>query len=109
MQQELAAVASAKRFVQLNYTLACLEKKRNQKKNPFLQYVAFHLIWHLPEDQYEQCYHALTMEQMGANNDAIRYMQWVADQHPVDDGIQKCLEDMKERIETGGKVDGRYF
>lgn len=44
------------------------------------------------------------MEQMGANNDAIRYMQWVADQHPVDDGIQKCLEDMKERIETGGNL-----
>ena len=102
MQQELAGIASVKRFVQLNYTLACLEKKRNQKKNPFLQYSALHLIWHLPEDQYEQCYHALAIEQMGANKDALRYMQWVADQHPLDDGIQKCLEDMKGRIETVG-------
>ena len=62
------------------------------------------LIWHLPEDQYEQCYHALAIEQMGANKDALRYMQWVADQHPLDDGIQKCLEDMKGRIETVGNL-----
>ena len=62
--------------------------------------VAFHLIWHLPEDQYEQCYHALLLEQMGANDNALRYMRWLADQYPMDDGIQKCLEDMKGRIEA---------
>lgn len=66
--------------------------------NVYLEYAALHLVWHLPEDQYKQCYHALAIEQMGANNDALRYMQWVAYQHPLDDSIQKCLEDMKGRI-----------
>ena len=98
MIKELHEIIEMHRFTQLNYVVGCLEEKRGHAKNMFMLNVIFDLIWSAQKDPYEQCYQALNFEMVGKKNHALHYMEWIAKENPLDEGIQKALEDMRGRI-----------
>ena len=98
MIKELHEIIEIHRFTQLNYVVGCLEEKRGHAKNMFMLNVIFDLIWSAQKDPYEQCYQALNFEMVGKKNHALHYMEWIAKENPLDEGIKKALEDMRGRI-----------
>lgn len=99
MIKELHEIIEMHRFTQLNYVVGNLEEKRGHAKNMFMLNVIFDLIWPVQRDPYEQCYQALNFEMAGNNYHALHYMEWIAKENPLDEGIKKALEDMKGRME----------
>lgn len=98
MRKELLEIIGIHRFTQLNYVVGCLEEKRGDAKNVFMLNVFFDLIWPAQNDPYEQCYQALNYEMIGNVYHALHYMEWIVKENPLDEGIKKALEDMRERI-----------
>lgn len=98
MRKELHEIIEAHRYTQLNYVVGSLEEKRGHAKNMFMLNVIFDLIWPAQKDPYEQCYQALNFEMVGKNDHALHYMEWIAKENPLDEGIKKALEDMKGRM-----------
>jgi len=98
LRNELHEIIGMHWYTQFNYVVGSLEVRRGHTKNVFMLNVVFDLIWRIQSDQYEQCYHALNFEMAGDNYHALNYMEWIAKENPLDKGIRKALEDMRERI-----------
>lgn len=98
MRKELHEIIEAHRFTQLNYVVGSLEETRGHTKNVFMLNVIFDLIWRVQKDPYEQCYQALNFEMAGDKYHALDYMEWIAKENPLDEGIKKALEDMRGRM-----------
>lgn len=96
-REEWLKLIEYNRYHQLAYYLAALELDRNHKENLFACIIANKGLPWLVNDCYEQCFQALSLELLGDKDHALKYMETITSNNPLNENIRKCYEDMRKR------------